>query len=344
MKKFPLLSLCLCVSVVNFSGCATKNEARVVLYCSVDEVYAKPLIKKLEAKTGLKIDALFDTEATKTAGLANRIRAERGRPRCDVFWSSALLQTLLMSDEGVLETYDSPAARDLPARFRGRDWVSVGARARVVMASGSTFKTKSAVDLADYPANVIGKMPAVAFSNPQFGTASDWVTALTQRKGSQKVLAMFVKFKENEAGVLPGNGDVARAVADCSVSGCGLYYGISDSDDYLAQKREKKPVSLFQTVKDNVLVPGAVSILKGAPNPENAKKLLDAIASEEGERALTSQMPGVFSLRGLDKKSNFQSGGVDFSFLMNAPRDDYSKWAKAWREIREPLHQIFASK
>src|SRR5688500_19467553 len=108
MKRF-FLSAFVPLWLILLTGCRQQDSAgsggttptnRVTLYCSVDEVYAKPIIHDLEKKTGLDIDVLYDTEATKTAGLANRIRAERNRPQGDVFWSSALLQTLLLQREG----------------------------------------------------------------------------------------------------------------------------------------------------------------------------------------------------------------------------------------------------
>ena len=335
-------------SLLAMGGCTPKSgekaatkSNRVVLYCSVDEVYAKPLIQKLEAQTGLQIDALFDTEATKTAGLANRIRAERNRTRADVFWSSALLQTLLMSEEKLLAPYDSASARDLPSQFREKDWAGVGTRGRVLVHM-PTWSYRLPPQSQDVLSSAWEGMPLfvnLGISNPQFGTASDWSTALSSRRGAASTLDWFGKLKKNHVKILPGNGDVARQVADNV-----LTYGVTDSDDFLNQQRNKKRSALFLTQKDNVLIPGAVSILQNAPNPENAKKLFDAIASAQNETNLTKQMPGVFSLRRLKEKSNFQSGGVDFSFLMNAPRDDYAKWPATWRKIREPLNQIFASK
>jgi iron(III) transport system substrate-binding protein len=138
------MNLRLCVAVFALcaliSGCRRVNapvpaQQEVVLLCSVDEVYAKPIIRALEQKTGLRVRALFDVEAAKTAGLASRIRAERGRPRSDVFWSSATLQTTLLAREGLLEAYSPPAARDIPARFRDArgSWTATGARLRVIV-------------------------------------------------------------------------------------------------------------------------------------------------------------------------------------------------------------------
>ena len=56
-------------------GCASRPRERVVLYCSVDDVYARPIVTELAERTGITIDAIYDVEAAKTAGLANRIRA-----------------------------------------------------------------------------------------------------------------------------------------------------------------------------------------------------------------------------------------------------------------------------
>ena len=348
----------LAVSALALAGCAPKTappptaatapdsnafaDKRVVLYCSVDDVYAKPIIEKLKARTGLNIVPLFDTESTKTAGLTTRIRAEKNRPRADVLWSSALLQILLLEQDGLLDAYDSPAARDLAPRFRGKSWAGVGTRARLIVtgAKGS-FNGPSRL-FNNGPVIVMDKLtfaPGIPMkgghSNPQFGTASDEAAALYARK-PKAALEFYQSFKTAKTRILPGNGDVARAVADGD-----LNFGWTDSDDYLAQKKRGKPIFLAPTRTDNVLVPGAVAVVKGAPHPENARLLFDAIASKQGEADLVAGMPGVFSLRGLDNKTNWKSGGENFDFLNNAPLDDYSKWPQSWAKIREPLAQMF---
>jgi len=329
--------IALATAAILLSGCnraanttqtsSNPTDNSVTLYCSVDEEFARPLVKRLEAKTGLKIAVLYDTESTKTAGLANRIRAERNRPRCDVYWASALLQTLLLSDDKLLAPYDSPARADLSARFKGKDWTGVGVRARLLL--GSQARPEQSLKFAPASDAKFG------VSNPAFGTASDWATAYATRDGDRLTLAFFEQIKNKGARVLPGNGDVAREVADGN-----LEFGWADTDDYLNQKREHKPIFLAHPTRDNVLVPGAASLVAGAPHEANARKLLDALVSREGEAALITQMPGVFSLRSLGSKANWKSGGEDFSFLLNAPADDYTKWPAHWKAIREPLAQI----
>ncbi len=346
--------------VFALAGCASKTEItpadsmtpatskstsapadkRVVLYCSIDDVFAKPLIEKLKARTGLEIVALFDTESTKTAGLTTRIRTEKNRPRADVLWTSALLQVLLLQQDGLLENYDSPAARDLPPRFRGPAWAGVGTRARVVVWANARSYSVKAGEKSPEPA-IRGLMwsPVVnrkiGHSNPQFGTASDEAAALYARD-PQKTLRWYRQLKATDVRILPGNGDVARAVAEGN-----LDYGWTDTDDYLAQKKRGKRIFAVTTQLDNVLVPGAVAVVEGARHPENARRLFDAIASKQGEADLVAQMPGVFPLRGLNDANNWKSGGENFAFLQNAPADDYTKWPQSWAKIREPLAQMF---
>ena len=324
-----------------FAGCnrtstqpntTVATDNRVTLYCSVDQEFAKPLIERLEQKTGLQIAVLYDTEATKTAGLANRIRAERNRPRCDVYWASALMQTLLLSEDKLLAPYDSPSRKDVPARFRGKDWTGMGVRGRVVVSPGATTQSveiRSPREVANLVLN------PVAISNPSFGTASDWFCAYATRSGDNFALAFARDFKAAHGRVLPGNGDVARETASGN-----LRFGVCDTDDYLNQRREKTGISLVPTSKDNMFVPGAVSLVAGAPHLQNARKLLDALVSKEGEAALIQQMPGVFSIRKTGEKANWKSGGEDFGFLSSAPQDDYAKWPATWKRIREPLAQI----
>ncbi len=341
MPEVLYLQMLCAASALLLSGCNRTSttqtpiaDNRVTLYCSVDQEFSKPLIERIEQKTGLQIAVLYDTEATKTAGLANRIRAERNRPRCDVYWASALMQTLLLGEDKLLQTYDSPSRKDVPARFRGTTWTGVGVRGRVLTTSLSDFKRITLIPTS--PLSIRSReLPSSAISNPSFGTASDWFCAFAAREGDAKTLAFARELKKVGVRVLPGNGDVARETASGN-----LRFGVCDTDDYLNQKREKKPLFLVRTKQDNVFVPGAVSLVAGAPHPENAKKLLDALVSKDGEAALIQRMPGVFSIRKTGDKANWKSGGEDFGFLANAPADDYSKWPATWKRIREPLAQI----
>ena len=330
----PSSFFCVFVSLWFISAC-NKQESpsnRVVLYCSVDDVYAKPIIKELEKQTGLQIDVLYDTEAAKTAGLANKIRAEKNRPQGDVFWSSALLQTLLLNREGLLQPYVSPSAKDIPAAFKAKDgsWTGLGVRARVEIFSQPVWLFK----LSDKFTQTMLTRGGIGISNPQFGTGSDWVAALGVRLGRRQTLNYFQKLKASGVKILPGNSVVAEKVALKE-----LGYGVTDTDDYFAQRsKARSGYFMLPNSKDLVFIPGSVAILKNAPHQANAQKLVDVLLKVETERQLVQTMIGVMPLRpGIKVKQ------PELQALMKqlkAAPNDTAKWPAAWDEIREPLAEI----
>jgi iron(III) transport system substrate-binding protein len=83
------------------------NRPQVVLYCSVDQGIAEPIVAAFEKQTGIKVRARYDTEASKTVGLVQRIRAEAAAPAADVFWSGEIFHTIRLAREGLLAPYRS---------------------------------------------------------------------------------------------------------------------------------------------------------------------------------------------------------------------------------------------
>jgi iron(III) transport system substrate-binding protein len=285
----------------------------------------------LEEQTGLRIDALYDTEAAKTAGLANRIRAEKSRPRGDVFWSSALLQTLLLQREELLQEYVSPSARYIPPSFKDSTgaWTGLGVRARVLVYQQSVKDPPRTLQDLLQP-RFKGQ---IGISNPQFGTGSDWVAALATRQGADKTIEYFRALKKNDVRVLPGNSVVAERVARGE-----LMAGITDSDDFYAQQKKTGGIRVQNAATssplDNVLVPGSVAILKGAPNLKAAKQLVDALLELNTEDELARIMAGVQSTR------RTQQSNTAFTFRLEAAPSDTQQWPTSWDKVREPLANI----
>src|SRR5204862_2527601 len=50
-------------------------------------------LSRFRAGNGIKVRAVYDSEAVKTVGLANRLLAERSHPQCDVFWGNEEMRT-----------------------------------------------------------------------------------------------------------------------------------------------------------------------------------------------------------------------------------------------------------
>jgi hypothetical protein len=59
------------------SGGSRAPDQEVTVYVSTDRVFSEPILKAFEEKTGIRVSAVYDTEETKSTGLANRLLAEK---------------------------------------------------------------------------------------------------------------------------------------------------------------------------------------------------------------------------------------------------------------------------
>jgi hypothetical protein len=85
------LVIYLCLAFISlWSGCKGKKSEpqEVVIYTSLDKVFSQPILEAFEKETGINVLDVYDSEATKTTGLVNRLIAEKDSPRADIFWNS----------------------------------------------------------------------------------------------------------------------------------------------------------------------------------------------------------------------------------------------------------------
>src|SRR3989338_8965180 len=139
-KKFGLklfylvLATFALLAIVTFSG-FTKTSNEVVVYVSHDQDYAQPILEAFEKATGIKVKAVFDTEASKTVGLTNRLIAEKNNPQADVFWNNEVVRTIQLKKEGVLAVYRPRNYEKLNPLYKDSEgyWTGFAARARVLI-------------------------------------------------------------------------------------------------------------------------------------------------------------------------------------------------------------------
>jgi iron(III) transport system substrate-binding protein len=122
------------------------GAGEVTIYVSTDRVFSEPILRGYEQKTGVKVNVVYDTEETKSTGLANRLLAEKGNPQADVFWSNEPVRTLVLKSRGVLSPYKSPGAADIPSEFKDAEgyWTGFSARLRVIVYNTNLVKAEDA--------------------------------------------------------------------------------------------------------------------------------------------------------------------------------------------------------
>src|SRR5204863_975988 len=133
-RDASLILVAVCVSV---AGCRRNDSTvrEVTAYVSADRPFSEPILKAYQEESGVRVNAVYDTEETKSTGLANRLLAESNRPQADVFWSNEPVRTLVLKSRGVLVPYQSPAARDIADSFKDSEgyWTGFSARLRVIV-------------------------------------------------------------------------------------------------------------------------------------------------------------------------------------------------------------------
>lgn len=323
MRKSYISGLVIVAVLVMFlSGCnnANKNQPSVVvLYVSQDRVFSEPVLRAYEQKTGVTVNAVYDTEETKSTGLANRLLAEKSNPQADVFWSNEPVRTLILKNRGALASYISPSAEGISATFKDAEgyWTGFSARLRVMVYNTNLVKQdeapKSIFDLTD--AKWKGQ---VAIADPRFGSTSFHVAALYAELGDEKADEFFRKLKANDVKIVPGNSVVRDMVARGEVK-----VGLTDTDDANVAIENKQPVAIVLPDRDGIgvpVMPNMVSLIAGAKHTQAGKQLIDYLLSIEVERMLAEseavQIPlhkGAASPKNLPALNSFKPMTLDYS-------------------------------
>ncbi len=303
--RLQVLLLAATFAIVGVAGCAKSSTSgttgsgesgRVVVYSSVDEVFAEPICKQFETETGIAVDLVPDTEETKSTGLLNRLIAEKGRPQADVFWSGDPVRAAILKSKGVSAAYDSPAAKGLPEEFSDSDhhWTCFSARARVIIYNKDLVpddqKPTSINDLAN--ARFKGK---ACIANPLFGTTSMHAAALFQALGDTDAKKFFQALADNDVKILSSNGEVRRRVVNGEFA-----IGLTDTDDVNVAIQEGKPVGFVYPDADGLgtlVMPNAAVLVAEGPNGANGKKFIDYLLRPATEAALAASEAAQMPLR-----------------------------------------------
>jgi len=260
------------VAVVGVTGWLALNLnselPSVVLYCAQDEAFAEPLLKQFTAQTGIRVRAVFDSEAVKTVGLANRLLAERAHPQCDVFWGNEELRTRQLAAQGVWRETNG--------------WSALGYRSRRVVVNTNFLP------LAQAPRSLLDLTNAawrgkVAFAYPLFGTTAAQFAALRQFWGEARWETWCRGLQANRPFIVDGNSVVAKFVAKGEA-----WIGLTDSDDLAAEQHEGAPVMALPMSDETLLIPNTVAVVRNAPHPAAAQKLVEFLQSQAAVKGLVA--------------------------------------------------------
>jgi iron(III) transport system substrate-binding protein len=313
-------------------------DAEVVVYTALDRQFSEPILHDFTARTGIRANAVYDTESTKTVGLANRLKAEARRPRCDVFWNNEILNTLLLKKAGLLQPCHPANAEEYPRAFRDPEgyWCGFAARARVIIVNTDL------VPPDEWPTSLNDLTQPrwkgrAGIAKPLFGTTASHVACLFAFLGQPKAVDLLAALKNNEIQIVAGN----RACAEL-VAGGRLALALTDTDDAVAELDAGRPVRIVfpdaaAGQMGTLLLPNTLALVKDCPHPHAGRQLIDYLLSPEIEGRLAAGPSAQIPLHPATKAPS-RVGDLASLHVMNV---DWSQAADAFRAATDYIEEHF---
>lgn len=275
------------------AGCrgagASGSADAVTLYSSVDSEVLIPLVEQFTKTTGVRVEVVGDTEATKSTGLASRIIAEASRPRADVFWSSEALAMADLAERNLLAPGVVPPLENWPATLAdgGGRWLGMGLRVRQLVFSTARLGERALPASLEELAEATAFRGRIGLARPQFGTTRGHMAWLLMAMGPARFEKWLTALKANEVRLLDGNAAVVRAVSTGLID-----IGLTDSDDVLGGLRQSWSVAGLSVPTSAeigcLLVPNTIGLIAGRPPTASVQILLAWLTSGMAERALSA--------------------------------------------------------
>jgi len=230
-----------------------RRDSYVVLYCAQDEFLAEPLLKEFTRRTGCEVRTVYDSEAVKTVGLANRLLAERGHPGADVFWGNEEFRTRWLASKGVF--------------VASNGWSAFGRRSRRLVINTNRLSAVTAPKSLEALTNAAWR-GKVSIAYPSFGTTATHLLVLRADWGPERWSEWCRALAANAPFLEEGNSEVVARVGRGQA-----WIGLTDSDDIAAGCKEGLPIQALPQEAWSLDMPNTVAIVQGARHPGRAEEL-----------------------------------------------------------------------
>ncbi|NIO11114.1 MAG: extracellular solute-binding protein [Deltaproteobacteria bacterium] len=249
------------------------------IYTSVPKNIILPITKTF-ARLNPDID--FTGYRAGTNQIIQRVKsdlASSGRVESDLIWVADPAYFLDLKDQGLLLKYTSPKASVIPSIYKDPDGFFTAGR---ILNMGITFN-RDLVPPAESPKDwqdLLDKKwkDQIAMPNPNnSGSSLDTVEALSSRLGWD----YFEKLKGNGLKVIKSSTRIVKEVANGK-------FKIAIALDFITRNQAASggPLGFNYPQSGAVSIASPVAIIKTTRNPAAAKRFIDFILSNEGQRAV----------------------------------------------------------
>jgi iron(III) transport system substrate-binding protein len=256
-----------------------KEPEMILMYTSNSgsELMFKPAFEIFTERTGIEISYIFPGGS---GAVCNKVIVEKDKPIADM--TCASLPSILMArDAGALEQYISPETEYIPDHFKDPDGYWTGYYAFFThLAYNPVYVTDPPETYRDllreeYRGKIVYPDPTLS------GNGIRFVIGILESMGEDAGYAFLAELEpyvashpSHEEGELIHKGELWIHLTDSSVM----------TSEVMTQGLTNQKI----LVTEEGIAPGltTLALVKGGPNPEGAKKLIDFLLSEEGQ-ALT---------------------------------------------------------
>lgn len=249
----------------------------VVLYSSntVDAINA--VTEEFQKKNpGIKISAVRGS----TGAMMQRIKAEAGNPKADIFWSGGF--SVLRLYQEYFEPYRSPQTAQVAAAYKEPNglWVGTNAHVMVIMVNKRALK---------------GDPVPKQWSDLANGRWKDRLVVSDPEKTSSSLAALWGVEQSLGKEPLKGIAKNATVVSTASQVFDGVAKGefaVGITMEYAAQEYVaggNKDVEVIYPAEGTFIAPEGMALVKGSKNLAEAKKFYDYLASREAQEMLVKK-------------------------------------------------------
>lgn len=331
-RKFALAAS---VAIGSLWAAGLAQAQSLTLYCSADEAWCQQLKTGFEAETGVTVDMTRKSSGETFA----QVKAEEANPKGDIWWGGTGDPHLQAAAENLTEAY-----ADSPMRAELYDWAIKQAEA----ADNKTIGVYSGALGFGYNKDLLAKnnLPEpkcwadlikpefkghIQMANPNSsGTAYTLLATLVQLMGEDKAFEYLKALHKNV------NQYTKSGSAPIKAAGQGeTTVGIVFLHDAVAQTVAGYPVVPVAPCEGTGYEIGSMSIIKGARNPDEAKKFYDwvlqAKVQEKAVEVNSFQIPSNKNAKLSDKIPDIsQIKLIDYDFKKYGSSEERKRLLGKW--------------
>ena len=279
--KHTLLALALVAALP-----AAEAAGRLTIYCSMQNEVCEKAAKRFAAEYG--VETQFIRQSTGT--ILGKIKSEKDNPQADVWYGGTVEPHLQAADEDLLDlSVTSPKQADILPQFQKLAEQPHGRHLSLIylMPFGIGVNTKKLAELGIEPPKCFADL-----KNPQYQHLIQYADPRTTGTGYTTLATLITLWGEDEAfaylkALRPNIAEYVKSgLATKSLATGEVAVDIGFLHNYMHEKERGAPVTGILPCEGVGYGLGAVSVIKGARNRDNAVKFVDwALGVEAQELA-----------------------------------------------------------